>query len=110
VRLASDEVTEPAAAGEHREPSGRDEAFQRLVVPEIETMLGIARGLTRGIADAEDLAQDALVRAYRAIDPFDGRHPRAWLLTIVRNTHINRGRRRLRDQLVVTGYVGKVHR
>ena len=34
------------------------------------------------------------MRAFRAIDGFDGAHPRAWLLTILRNTHINRGRRR----------------
>jgi RNA polymerase sigma-70 factor (ECF subfamily) len=38
--------------------------------------------------------QETLLRAYRAIDGFDGRHPRAWLLTILRNTHINRNRRR----------------
>lgn len=56
-------------------------------------MLRVARGLTRDITEAEDLVQDALLRAYRGIDRFDGRHPRAWLLTIVRNTHINRGRR-----------------
>ncbi len=37
--------------------------------------------------------QDVLLRAYRASDRFDGAHPRAWLLTILRNTHINRGRR-----------------
>ena len=35
-----------------------------------------------------------LIRAFRAIDRFDGQHPRAWLLTILRNTHINRNRRR----------------
>ncbi|MCB1003421.1 MAG: sigma-70 family RNA polymerase sigma factor [Acidimicrobiales bacterium] len=40
------------------------------------------------------MVQDTLIRAYRAIERFDGRHPRAWLLTILRNTHINRNRRR----------------
>ena len=57
-------------------------------------LLRVARSLTRNDADAEDLVQDTLLRAYRAIDRFDGRHPRAWLLTILRNTHINRNRRR----------------
>jgi RNA polymerase sigma-70 factor (ECF subfamily) len=38
--------------------------------------------------------QDTLIRAYRGIDRFDGQHPRAWLLTILRNTNINRNRRR----------------
>lgn len=67
--------------------------FEQYVLPEIEVLLRVARALTRHSADAEDLVQDTLVRAYRAIDRFDGRHPRAWLLTILRNTHINRNRR-----------------
>lgn len=75
------------------------EAFQQFVVPEIETMLRVARTLTRDPGEAEDLVQDALVRAYRGIAKFDGRYPRAWLLTIVRNTHLNRLRRRRPDLL-----------
>jgi RNA polymerase sigma-70 factor (ECF subfamily) len=71
-----------------------DQAFQRFVVPEIEHMLRVAKILTRDVAEAEDLVQDSLIRAYRGIGGFDGRHPRAWLLTIVRNTHVNRSRRR----------------
>lgn len=79
-----------------------DEAFERHVLPEIEVLLRVARSMTRNHAEAEDLVQDTLIRAYRGIDGFDGRYPRAWLLTILRNTHINRNRRRrpelLRDQ------------
>jgi RNA polymerase sigma-70 factor (ECF subfamily) len=75
-------------------PTASADRFAREVVPEVDVMLRVARSLTRNPADAEDLVQDALVRAYRAIDSFDGRHPRAWLLTIVRNTHLNRNRRR----------------
>lgn len=63
------------------------------MLPEIEVLLRVARSLTHNSADAEDLVQDTLIRAYKAIDRFDGRHPRAWLLTILRNTHINRNRR-----------------
>jgi RNA polymerase sigma-70 factor (ECF subfamily) len=74
--------------------AARDQAFETYVLPEIEVMLRVARSLTRHHHDAEDLVQDALVRAYRAVDRFDGRHPRAWLLTILRNTHVNRNRRR----------------
>jgi RNA polymerase sigma-70 factor (ECF subfamily) len=69
-------------------------AFATYVLPEVETLYRVALSLTRHHADAEDLVQDALVRAYRSIDRFDGRHPRAWLFTIARNTHINRQRRR----------------
>jgi RNA polymerase sigma-70 factor (ECF subfamily) len=69
-------------------------AFERYVLPEIEVMMRVALSLTRNRAEAEDLVQDSLLRAYKSIDSFDGRHPRAWLLTIVRNTNINRNRRR----------------
>jgi RNA polymerase sigma-70 factor, ECF subfamily len=83
-----------------------DRAFERYVLPEIEVLLRVANSLTRNHAEAEDLVQDTLLRAYRAIDGFDGRFPRAWLLTILRNTHINRNRRRrpelLRDPDVAT--------
>jgi len=57
-------------------------------------MLRVARSITRNNHDAEDLVQETLLRAYRSIDRFDGRHPRAWLLTILRNAEINRHRRR----------------
>jgi RNA polymerase sigma-70 factor, ECF subfamily len=73
---------------------GPQEAFERYVVPEVPVLLRVARSLTRNGSDAEDLVQDTLLRAFRAVDRFDGRHPRAWLLTILRNTHINRARRR----------------
>jgi RNA polymerase sigma-70 factor (ECF subfamily) len=74
--------------------ASRSDAFERYVLPEIEVLLRVARSLTGTTADAGDLVQDTLVRAYRSIDRFDGRHPRAWLLTILRRTHINRNRRR----------------
>jgi RNA polymerase sigma-70 factor (ECF subfamily) len=70
------------------------EAFARYVVPEIEVLLRVALSRTRNAADAEDLVQDTLLRAYRAIGRFDGSHPRAWLLTILRNAQVNRIRRR----------------
>ena len=76
------------------QPATDDTAFERYVLPEIEVLLRVAHSLTRNHAEAEDLVQDTLLRAYRGIAGFDGRHPRAWLLTILRNTHINRNRRR----------------
>jgi RNA polymerase sigma-70 factor (ECF subfamily) len=71
-----------------------DEIFNRLVLPEVDVMWRVAMSLTRNRADAEDLVQESLLRAYKAIDGFDGRYPRAWLLTILRNTERNRHRRR----------------
>ena len=70
-----------------------DEAFQRYVVPELGALLRVAHSLTRNPHDAEDLVQDTILRAYRAMSSFDGAHARAWLFTILRNTHVNRNRR-----------------
>ena len=93
-----------ATAGRNPDPSGgvselagatqelRRSAFERYVVPEIPVLLRVALSLTGNGADAEDLVQDTLIRAYRAADRFDGAYPRAWLLTILRHTHLNRAR------------------
>ncbi len=74
--------------------SARDARFQSVVVPEIDILLRVARSITRSDADAADVVQDTLLRAYRAMDGFDGEHPRAWLLTILRNAQRNRTRKR----------------
>lgn len=74
--------------------SAADAAFERWVLPEIGTLYRVALAITRDPPEAEDLVQDTLIRAYRGIASFDGSNPRAWLLTILRNTHINRHRRR----------------
>jgi len=75
----------------------RQHAFRVYVEPEIEVLLRVARTLTGSWADSEDLVQDTLVRAYRGIGRFDGAHPRAWLLTILRHTHLNSHRRQRPD-------------
>lgn len=67
--------------------------FEKYVVPEIPVLYRVGFTLTRQHDDAEDLVQETLIRAYRAIDRFDGAYPRAWLLTILRHTHLNRLRR-----------------
>lgn len=101
--------------GSTEQPAARRrDVFARDVVPEVEVLLRVALTLTRHEADAEDLVQDTLIRAFRACDRFDGAHPRAWLLTILRNTHLNRLRvRRLDlledaewDRLAVTSWPG----
>jgi len=83
------------------EPSGaaaaetaRHRAFAEHVLPEVDVLLRVALTMTQQPVDAEDLVQDTLIRAFRACDRFDGAHPRAWLLTILRNTHLNRVRTR----------------
>lgn len=75
-------------------PVGQDARFAEYVVPELEVLYRVAQSITRNPTDAEDLVQDTLIRAYRAIERFDGRYPRAWLLTIMRNAQVNRVRRK----------------
>jgi RNA polymerase sigma-70 factor (ECF subfamily) len=74
-------------------------AFEKYVLPELDVLYRVGRSLTRNHADTEDLVQDTIIRAYKAITRFDGRYPRAWLLTILRNAQINRTRRRRPDLL-----------
>lgn len=71
----------------------RTQRFEELIVPEIDFLARVSRSMSRSSAEAEDLAQDALLKAYRALDRFDGRYPRAWLYRIARNTAINRDQR-----------------
>lgn len=78
----------------------REQAFGTHIVPEVEVLLRVALRLTRNRQDAEDLVQDTLLRAYRALDRFDGAYPRAWLLTIMRNANRNRVRKRWPELLV----------
>jgi RNA polymerase sigma-70 factor (ECF subfamily) len=60
--------------------------FRAVVVPYIDEAYRLARWLTGNGTDAEDVVQDASLRAFRAIRDYAGGNPRAWLLSIVRNT------------------------
>lgn len=75
-------------------PARAEDAFERYVLSEVDVLLRVATSITRDPVDAEDLVQETLIRAYKAIGRFDGRHPRAWLFTIMRNAQRNRVRRR----------------
>jgi RNA polymerase sigma factor (sigma-70 family) len=59
--------------------------FAEVVVPHLDDCYGLARWLTGNSADAQDVVQEAALRAFRAIDSFSGANGRAWTLTIVRN-------------------------
>jgi RNA polymerase sigma factor (sigma-70 family) len=60
--------------------------FSRVVIPFLPDALATARWLTGNRADAEDVVQEACLKAFRAITTFAGGNPRAWVLAIVRNT------------------------
>lgn len=82
-----------------RDEDSGAQALRRYVLPEVDLLYRVALRLTRNPHDAEDVVQETLLRAYRSIDRFDGRYPRAWLLTILRNTNVDRVRRRTPDLL-----------
>ena len=78
------------------------EAFRAEVLTFVEPLYGTALRLTRNRADAEDLVQDTLVKAFRFADRFEaGTNLRAWLYTILHNTWRNRRRDAARDNVEV---------
>jgi RNA polymerase sigma-70 factor (ECF subfamily) len=61
-------------------------SFETAVLPHLDAAYNLARWLTRNDADAEDVVQEAYLRAFRFFGGFHGEDGRAWLLGIVRNT------------------------
>lgn len=76
----------------------RSEQFERTILPHEPSLYGPAMALTRSSAEAEDLVQETLVRAFDRFDTFrsDG-SPRAWLHTIMRNLFYNAYRKKSRE-------------
>ena len=74
------------------EQMSRRQHFENLVLPQLDALYRTALALTRQRDQAEDLVQETCLRAYGAIDRFDGEHVRAWLFTILRHTHISHWR------------------
>jgi RNA polymerase sigma-70 factor (ECF subfamily) len=69
-------------------------SFEEVLLPHLDAAFNYARWLTKNDADAEDVVQDAYVRALRFFSSLRGEDARAWLLTIVRNTWYGRFPRR----------------
>lgn len=73
------------APGNFPPGAGRSLEFNRIVMPHLDGAYNLARYLTRDGTLAEDVVQDAMLRAFRAFDQYRGGSPRAWLFMIVRN-------------------------
>jgi RNA polymerase sigma-70 factor, ECF subfamily len=70
--------------------------FERDAIPLLDVLYGAARRLTRSRADAEDLVQDTMLRAYSQFRLFrEGTNLKAWLMRIMHNTWINNYRKTL---------------
>src|SRR5512136_2097291 len=81
----------------------RDE-FEGLALRHLDALYGVAVRLTRNERDAEDLVQEALLRAYRFFDRFErGTNIKAWLFKILTNTFINKYRRSTKERSIVDG-------
>lgn len=82
-----------------RSRDGDTNAFGTLVAMHQEIALRVAHVVVRDHAEAEDVAQDAFIKAFAALDRFRAGSPfRPWLLRIVRNEALNRIRRRRRQE------------
>jgi RNA polymerase sigma-70 factor (ECF subfamily) len=78
------------------------ERFERDVLPLLPNLYGAALRMTRNAQDAEDLVQEAVLRAYRGFAGFaEGTNLRAWMYRILTNTFINSYRKRQREPVTV---------
>jgi len=82
----------------HQPTGRRRREFERLARRHQRDLFNAARRLTRTLSDAEDLSQEALIKAYVSFDQFElGTNFRAWLLKIVTTTHISHCRQQSRQ-------------
>jgi RNA polymerase sigma-70 factor (ECF subfamily) len=80
-------LREPDPVPLHETLSERKRRFERLVLPHFDAAYNLARWLTRNDHDAQDVVQEAVLRAYRFFDGLRG-EARPWLLSIVRNSFL----------------------
>jgi RNA polymerase sigma-70 factor (ECF subfamily) len=74
--------------------------FETQVLPHLDAAYNFARWLARGAGDADDVLQEATLRAYRAFDALRVSDVKAWLLAIVRNCHFTALQQRRRRSQV----------
>jgi RNA polymerase sigma-70 factor, ECF subfamily len=78
--------------------SSDKQRFQEDALPLLDSLYAGALRMTRNPADAEDLVQDTMLRAYRAFDRFEpGTNLKAWLFRIMTNAYINTYRKKQRE-------------
>ncbi len=77
--------------------------FQRDALPLLDSLYAGALRMTRNPADAEDLVQETMMRAYRSFDRFEeGTNLKAWLFRIMTNAYINTYRKKQREPMKVS--------
>ncbi len=94
----------PEAPTDSRRPLQSQDPFSDEALTHLDAMYGVACKLTRNPTEAEDLVQDAFVKAMRARDQFHaGTNLKAWLFRILTNTFINKYRRGGLERSVLDG-------
>jgi RNA polymerase sigma-70 factor, ECF subfamily len=73
---------------ERGSPAERRARFDAQVLPHLDAAYRFARWLARSPADADDIVQEAMLRAFRGFDGLRGGDVKAWLFAIVRNCHL----------------------
>ena len=90
------------ASAEVAEERGLRERFERDVLPLLPSLYAAAMRMTRNPSDAEDLLQEAYLRAYRGFAGFEeGTNLNAWMYRILTNTFINTYRKKQREPVTV---------
>jgi RNA polymerase sigma factor (sigma-70 family) len=74
--------------------------FEAQVLPHLDAAYRFARWLTYSPADAEDVVQEAILRAFRSFDSLRGSDVKSWLLVIVKNCHFTAAKQRQRRDAV----------
>lgn len=72
-----------------RPATDKSDRFRQVMLPHMDAAYSLARYLARDQTLAEDVVQDAFLRAFRSFESWRGEAPKAWLLAIVRNCYLN---------------------
>jgi RNA polymerase sigma factor (sigma-70 family) len=94
-------------------PESRLRLFEEIILPHLNAAYNLARWLTRNEHDAQDVVQEAYLRAFRFFGSYKGGDGKSWLLEIVRNTCFTWRRREKRNLATVvfdeTAHTSHVH-
>jgi len=83
-------------------------SFEELFLPQLDAAYNLAYWIVGGDQDAQDIVQEAYVRAFKGFSGFRGNNPRAWLLTIVRNTAYSWIQKHFREDNIIP-FDEKIH-
>jgi RNA polymerase sigma factor (sigma-70 family) len=79
---------------------GKRARFEAVVLPHLDAAYRFARWLSYAPGDADDVVQEAMLRAFRGFDALRGSDVKAWLLAIVRNCHLTAAKQQQRRGFV----------